>query len=174
MRNSTGKGRRGGRGRRQGLRQRCADDRGKKNVQWLDQSEYFPPPPTPHSRIDKSNDVESFAKGIENQIRSLKDRISEIEQSKNETSTSSSNAFGETTNQGTHPHKETARVDKEKCCCCGLCIDVCREQAITMNEVVVIDSSRCTACGACIDECPNEAISLSSPASAVLHQRTLP
>jgi len=44
---------------------------------------------------------------------------------------------------------------------CGLCVDICPEQAISMNYAVAIDSSRCTGCGSCVNECPNEAIALS-------------
>ena len=55
-----------------------------------------------------------------------------------------------------------AAVDGERCTLCGRCVDVCPEQAITMDDAVTIDSGRCTACGVCVDECPNRAISLSS------------
>jgi ferredoxin len=53
----------------------------------------------------------------------------------------------------------TAVVDEELCACCGICVDVCPMQAITLDGRVVIDSSRCTACGACIAECPDQALS---------------
>lgn len=63
------------------------------------------------------------------------------------------------------PHKRSvrmiAKVDREKCTCCGLCIDICPDQAISMNDGVVIDPSKCTGCGSCANECPNEAISMS-------------
>jgi 2-oxoacid:acceptor oxidoreductase delta subunit (pyruvate/2-ketoisovalerate family) len=55
----------------------------------------------------------------------------------------------------------TAVIDYEKCISCGLCIDICPDQAISMNNVVTIDSSRCTGCGSCVAECPSEAISMS-------------
>jgi ferredoxin len=54
----------------------------------------------------------------------------------------------------------TAEVDKEKCCCCELCIDMCPVEAITMEDIIVIDAARCTACGACINGCSSNAISL--------------
>jgi 2-oxoacid:acceptor oxidoreductase delta subunit (pyruvate/2-ketoisovalerate family) len=62
--------------------------------------------------------------------------------------------------------KMKAVLDQERCMNCGLCIDLCPEEAISMTSkyTVVIDSSKCTGCGSCIDDCPNEAISLSETA----------
>ena len=56
----------------------------------------------------------------------------------------------------------TAVVDQERCVSCGLCVELCPEQAISMslNYIVAIDPGTCTGCGSCVDECPNEAISL--------------
>ena len=58
----------------------------------------------------------------------------------------------------------TATINQERCANCGLCIDLCPEHAISMNDTVTVDSSICTGCGSCIDECPNEAIALSRAA----------
>ena len=61
----------------------------------------------------------------------------------------------------------TAAIDQERCMNCGLCVDLCPEQAINMNSnnyTVEIDSSKCTGCGSCVDDCPGEAISLSETA----------
>lgn len=55
----------------------------------------------------------------------------------------------------------TAVIEREQCTCCGLCIDICPLQAISLNDAVMIDSSKCMGCGSCVNECPNEAISLS-------------
>ncbi len=49
-------------------------------------------------------------------------------------------------------------VIADKCVACGACIDVCPNDAITVDDVAVIDASKCVDCGACIDECPSEAI----------------
>jgi ferredoxin len=54
----------------------------------------------------------------------------------------------------------TAVVDEQRCTCCGLCVDVCPEQAIGMDAAVTVDPRRCTGCGSCVRECPNEALSL--------------
>ena len=51
-----------------------------------------------------------------------------------------------------------AVVDKDKCTGCGLCVDVCPVEAITLDEVAKIAADICTDCGKCIEECPNDAI----------------
>lgn len=64
--------------------------------------------------------------------------------------------------------RKVAVVDKERCNDCGVCIDSCAWQAISMNGTATIDPKKCTGCAACIRECPSHAISLSAvrPSSA--------
>lgn len=50
------------------------------------------------------------------------------------------------------------KVIKEKCVACGVCVDACPVDAITMQDVAVINEDTCIDCGTCIDECPSEAI----------------
>jgi dissimilatory sulfite reductase (desulfoviridin) alpha/beta subunit len=46
-------------------------------------------------------------------------------------------------------------VTDEACTHCDACIDVCPDDAITLDETtVVIDRKRCMACGKCIPACP--------------------
>ena len=53
------------------------------------------------------------------------------------------------------------KVDADLCTGCGICVDACPLEAISLNnDQVVIDEDTCTECGSCVDECPNEAISL--------------
>jgi len=54
-----------------------------------------------------------------------------------------------------------AKVNEEECIGCGVCIDECPAEAISMNDdIAVIDVEACTECGDCVDACPSEAISL--------------
>jgi len=54
-----------------------------------------------------------------------------------------------------------AKVNEEECIGCGVCIDECPAEAISMNDdIAVIDAEACTECGDCVDACPSEAISL--------------
>jgi ferredoxin len=54
-----------------------------------------------------------------------------------------------------------AKVDKEKCTGCGICVDECPVEAIKLvDDKAVVDEDACTECGQCVDACPNEAIKL--------------
>jgi len=53
-----------------------------------------------------------------------------------------------------------AQVDKEKCTGCGICVDACPQEAITVDDFAKIDADKCVDCGACVEECPNDAISM--------------
>jgi ferredoxin len=94
------------------------------------------------------------------QLSAINQRIAKIEA----TGTSPSKPIekANTASDGKSRFREmTAVIDRQRCMNCGLCIDICPEQAIDMNPIVAIDSIKCTGCGSCIKECPNEAISLS-------------
>jgi NAD-dependent dihydropyrimidine dehydrogenase PreA subunit len=53
-------------------------------------------------------------------------------------------------------------VNQEKCAGCGVCIEVCPVQAISLNSKrkAQINSEKCLECGRCAKECPNQAIEL--------------
>jgi NAD-dependent dihydropyrimidine dehydrogenase PreA subunit len=55
-----------------------------------------------------------------------------------------------------------AVVLSERCAGCGLCADVCPENAIEVDEHAVVNWDICTGCGECVSECPNEAVVLTS------------
>ncbi|MCK9322359.1 MAG: 4Fe-4S binding protein [Candidatus Methanomethylophilaceae archaeon] len=50
------------------------------------------------------------------------------------------------------------KIIAAECVACGACVDVCPEDAITVDDIAVIDANKCVDCGACIDACPSSAI----------------
>jgi ferredoxin len=59
------------------------------------------------------------------------------------------------------PERESsvkAYVIAEKCTSCGICMDVCEQGAITIDDVAQINGEKCTGCGSCVNICPNEAL----------------
>jgi Pyruvate/2-oxoacid:ferredoxin oxidoreductase delta subunit len=53
-----------------------------------------------------------------------------------------------------------AKVDREKCTGCAVCVDVCPVEAIKIENDKAVISDDCSECGACTSECPNDAISV--------------
>lgn len=54
-----------------------------------------------------------------------------------------------------------AKVDPEKCTGCGSCVDVCPNDAISLeDDVARVREEDCTDCGECVEECPEGAITL--------------
>lgn len=50
-------------------------------------------------------------------------------------------------------------IKQEDCIGCGVCIDVCRVHAISMdNSTAHIDMDTCIRCGTCHDVCPEGAV----------------
>jgi NAD-dependent dihydropyrimidine dehydrogenase PreA subunit len=54
-----------------------------------------------------------------------------------------------------------AKVNEELCVGCGLCVDRCNMDAISViDEKSVIDLDKCIGCGVCVPTCPNDVINL--------------
>ena len=53
-----------------------------------------------------------------------------------------------------------AVVKKDDCTGCGICVDACKQGAITCDDTAEVSRDKCTGCGDCVSECPNEAITL--------------
>jgi pyruvate ferredoxin oxidoreductase delta subunit len=53
-------------------------------------------------------------------------------------------------------------LSKEKCTKCGMCILICPESCITVDEDdhPRVDYDYCKGCGLCAEECPAEAIEM--------------
>lgn len=58
---------------------------------------------------------------------------------------------------------KTIRIEASKCGFCGLCVESCPHNAITISkDTIRVDSFKCAGCGACTAVCPTSAIAASS------------
>ena len=53
-------------------------------------------------------------------------------------------------------------IDKEKCTKCGICIKLCPENSLVMDEKkgIPVNDSNCTLCQRCFAFCPSNAIQI--------------
>ena len=51
-------------------------------------------------------------------------------------------------------------VNPEECTACGVCVDRCHMEAITLNDVAAVDPDRCIGCGVCLPGCEFGAMQL--------------
>jgi len=64
---------------------------------------------------------------------------------------------------GFDPEGTVVSIDEDFCSKCGLCVSVCKSEAITIKEdgedkKIAVDKVKCKGCGLCIATCPSEAI----------------
>ena len=61
------------------------------------------------------------------------------------------------------PSRYLAEVDENECTSCGLCVDICPVEAISLNGegLASVYKQGCIGCGLCASTCPVDAISLS-------------
>lgn len=48
--------------------------------------------------------------------------------------------------------------DSERCVGCGTCINLCPENAISLDNPFHVDRDRCTLCFKCLEQCPGQAL----------------
>ncbi len=54
-----------------------------------------------------------------------------------------------------------ARAEPDTCEACGVCVDRCQMEALTVeDDQVVLNSGRCIGCGLCVSTCPSGSLSL--------------
>lgn len=52
-------------------------------------------------------------------------------------------------------------LDMDKCHQCGLCVDICREKSLKLEEQLVLTPQLCLGCMACVRLCPTQALTTS-------------
>ena len=68
-----------------------------------------------------------------------------------------------TASQGCQRERKTTmavKVSADDCVACGVCVDECPQQALTVEDICVVDEDACIDCGICVDSCPSDALSL--------------
>jgi ferredoxin len=51
-------------------------------------------------------------------------------------------------------------IDEGLCVACGTCIERCKFNAITLNDIAHVDVNKCVGCGLCAVTCPEDAITM--------------
>ena len=51
-------------------------------------------------------------------------------------------------------------IDEESCIACGTCIERCKFDAITVDDIAQVNPDRCVGCGLCAVTCPEDAITM--------------
>ena len=51
-------------------------------------------------------------------------------------------------------------VDEALCNACGLCVESCQFNALSVENVALVNGTRCVGCGVCVGTCPDHALVL--------------
>ena len=51
-------------------------------------------------------------------------------------------------------------INVDECIGCGICVDECPQEALTVNDTCEVDADACIDCGICVDACPQDALAL--------------
>lgn len=161
----TGQGRKRGSGRGMdhgmGRGLRMGQGQGRGMGQGMGPTYSFSPLPEMRGQEGEVHRLRAQAEDVANRLRAINQRISEFERMSAVRPVTEESGSEQKRKAREREVRLTAVVDGERCVCCGLCVDCCPRQAISLNHELAIDSSRCDGCGSCVDVCPNEAVSLS-------------
>lgn len=73
-----------------------------------------------------------------------------------------SDARADLAEQGFAGEGVTAAIDADFCSTCGICVSVCKAEAITIDREknqIILDKVKCQGCGSCIAACPSGIVS---------------
>ena len=93
-----------------------------------------------HSEEKATEFLKNEARILEEQLRSIKQRIKDME-------------------EGKIPSELKALINPELCIGCGKCDLVCKHGAISVEDVATVDMELCVGCGHCMEKCKEGAIS---------------
>lgn len=110
--------------------------------------------------LEKCND---FAKLVNEKLKGIEDI----------------NSMSELDVPGNYPYKERKQppadvhpeTDNERCTKCGICVDSCPTNAISIKETVQTNGELCTWCCACVKDCPDEARIFDNPIINAVKER---
>lgn len=51
------------------------------------------------------------------------------------------------------------KINTDECIACGVCVDECPQNALSVDAYCEVDEDACIDCGICIDNCPVDALS---------------
>jgi ferredoxin len=52
------------------------------------------------------------------------------------------------------------KVKEEECIVCGVCVDACQFDALSINDHLMCDIELCMGCGVCVENCAQGALFL--------------
>ncbi len=65
-------------------------------------------------------------------------------------------------------------IDNDRCTRCGLCVKICHEHCIALDDTLTIDYELCSTCTQCIAVCPEQALTWNHVGPIAFDQTRLP